>query len=76
MIQMDLSPAYLIPKFQNSLQMDSQALHEVRFSAWMITKTSHLEKECSLRAICEERGRQARTPGLREPADSLEPALM
>lgn len=50
----------------------------MRFSSpvWMITKASRLEKEGSIRAICEEPGKRDRTLGLGEPADSLEPALM
>lgn len=54
---------YLIPESQNSLHKDSaQLFHEVQFSIWMITKASHLEKECSICAICEEPGKQRTKP--------------
>lgn len=72
-----LITVYLIPESQNSLHVDSaQPCHEVRSSVWMITKASHLEKACSICAICEERRKQDQSVGLGEPADSLEPALM
>lgn len=72
-----LITVYLNLESQNSLQMGSaQSCREVHSSVWMIIKESHLEKECSICAICEEPGKQDQTVGLGEPADSLEPALM